>query len=94
MKHLKSEFDKLTFKEFFTFVLAAVCIIAGIVLVFISLYMPPQGEIHPTVITLFGIMLSFAGAILGFSMHTDAQIEKFKAEIRKYLGEDKTPSIL
>lgn len=81
MRHIKSEFDKLTFKEFFTFGLAAACMAAAFVLVFVGIYMPPQGEIHPTIITIFGLCLGFVGAILGINNLYEIKTEKMRAEI-------------
>lgn len=79
MKHLKSEFDKLTFKEFYTFILAGFCLLGAFVLVFIGLYMPPQGELHPSVITLFGIVLGFVGAIIGLDNHYKTKTQEIES---------------
>lgn len=91
MRHIKSEFDKLSFKELFTFGLAAVCMAAAFVLVFIGVYMPPQGEIHPTIITIFGLCLGFAGTLLGIKNHYDIQTKKLRAEIMSMIQTEFTP---
>ena len=41
MKHLKQEFDKLTFKEVIIYILAIVVMITGLSLLFIGLFIPP-----------------------------------------------------
>ena len=42
MKHLKQEFDKLTFKEVIIYTLAVVTMLAGLTLLFIGLFIPPD----------------------------------------------------
>lgn len=59
MKHLKQEFDTLTMKEIITYTLAVSCMIAAIVAIFLGLYLPPRGEVHPSLLTYFGISSAF-----------------------------------
>lgn len=87
MKHLKQEFDKLSFKEALIFALALVAVVAGFSLLFISLYIPPEGEIHESVLTAFGIMLLFAGSLLGVSMHYANEAAKFKQSITEFVSD-------
>lgn len=82
MRHLKQEFDKLTFKEVFAYTLSAVCMAAAITAIFISLYMPPQGEIHSSTLTYFGLSSAFVGSLIGISAHFSNELTKFKAEVR------------
>ena len=39
--------------------------IFGCIMIVAAFIAPPTGEIHPTVLTAFGEILTFAGAILG-----------------------------
>lgn len=39
--------------------------LAGLALLFCSLYLPPQGEIHPTVLGAYGMTLTFVGTAIG-----------------------------
>lgn len=55
--------------------MAFLLLVFGMVVVMISLYMPPRGEIHPTVITIFGIMLVAAGAFMGIDLNF--QLKRF-----------------
>lgn len=87
MKHLKQEFDKLTFKEVITFSLAVVATVAGFVLLFLGMYIPPEGKIHESVITAFGIILVFSGSLLGISMHYANETNKFKDSIARYVSD-------
>lgn len=57
MKHS----TKLTLQFIFAWVLAVI----GLVLIFLGFFIDPTGEIHPSVLTAFGEILTFSGAILG-----------------------------
>lgn len=51
--------------RFIQFFCTIVFSLAGLTLLFCSLYIPPHGEIHPTVLAAFGMILTFVGTILG-----------------------------
>lgn len=85
MKHLKQEFDKLTFKEVIIYVVAIVTIIAGLTLLFLGMFIPPEGEIHQSVLTAFGMISFFVGALLGISIHYGNELEKLKSKIQERL---------
>ena len=87
MKHLKQEFDKLSFKEVIIYVLAVVTMTAGLTLLFIGLFIPPEGEIHSSVITAFGILCTFVASLLGISIHYANELDKFKANVQERLNE-------
>lgn len=87
MKHLKQEFDKLSFKEVIIYVLAGVTMTAGLTLLFIGLFIPPEGEIHSSVITAFGILCTFVASLLGISIHYANELDKFKANVQERLNE-------
>lgn len=91
MKHLKTEFDKLTFKEFLTYMLAILCIITGTVAVYLSLYIPPVGEVHNSVLTYFGICSTFSGMLLGISMHYNTELNRFKSKVTDMLRTNAAP---
>lgn len=50
-------------------VLAFILIIFGMALVMLAMFMPPAGEIHPSVITVFDMLLVAAGAFLGIDLN-------------------------
>lgn len=62
-RHIRYTFEekKLTTMT----VLAVIMVVFGIILIGTSFFLPPSGEIHPTVLTAFGEMLTFAGSLLG-----------------------------
>lgn len=81
MRHLKSEFDKLTIREFITYSIAVACMVAAVISIYLSLYIPPEGEIHTSVLTYFGISSAFCGSLLGISIHYSNELQRFKSEI-------------
>lgn len=81
MKHLKEEFDKLTIKDVLVYSLAIVSIVAAFVLLFLGLVIPPEGEIHDSVLTAYGLTLLFVGSLLGISMRIESELNKFKSSI-------------
>lgn len=87
MKHLKEEFDKLTFKETIVYSMAVFSLIAGFVLLFIGFYTAPRGEIHDSVLYVFGINLLFVGSLLGISMHYANELTHFKGVVTNMLGQ-------
>ena len=87
MKHLKQEFDKLTFKEVIIYTLAVVTMLAGLTLLFIGLFIPPEGEIHGSVLTAFGSVCIFVASLLGISLHFANELDKFKNDVQERLDE-------
>lgn len=87
MKHLKQEFDKLTFKEVIIYTLAVVTMLAGMTLLFIGLFIPPEGEIHGSVLTAFGSVCIFVASLLGISLHYANELDKFKNDVQERLDE-------
>lgn len=85
MKHLKQEFDKLTFKEVIIYTLAVVTMLAGLVLLFFGLFIPPEGEIHGSVLTAFGSVCVFVASLLGISLHYANELDKFKNNVQEQL---------
>ena len=87
MKHLKQEFDRLSFKEVILYSMSVVCLFSGIVATFLDLYIEPVGVIHNSVLMYFAICSSFCGSLLGISAHYSTQLEKFKSQILASLGD-------
>lgn len=85
MKHLKEEFDNLTVKEVIIYILAVITMLSGITLLFIGLFIPPEGEIHGSVLTAFGSVCIFVASLLGISLHYENQLDSFKSDVRKQL---------
>ena len=49
--------------------IAVIATLFGLTLVGISLFLPPQGVIDPTVLTAYGETLTFVGALIGIDYH-------------------------
>lgn len=57
---------------------------AGIALIFCALYTPPVGEIHPSVLTAFGMILTFIASYLGIDYSSKIKFYKFATEFKEY----------
>lgn len=86
MRHIKQEFDKLSFKELIIYIIAISCMVAATVAIFLSLYIPPKGEVHASVITYFGISSAFCGSLLGISVHYSNELTRFKTKITEQIN--------
>lgn len=86
MKHLKEEFDKLTLKEVLAYALGYLSMIAGFVLLYLAMYIDPEGEIHPSVLSAFGMVCVMSSGLLGYTMHIENNFTKFKASINEKLS--------
>ena len=78
---------ELTFKDKVAYIVTISAFVMGAALAIAGLFIEPIGEIHPTVITMTGLFLSFSGALLGISHHFNNELEKFKSETIKILNE-------
>ena len=85
MKHLKQEFDSLTFKDIVVFFIALFGQIAATVLVFLGMYLEPRGEIHASVLTYYGMASGFTSALLGISYYYNQELRSFKNHINSLL---------
>ena len=45
--------------------LAVLLVVCGLVLLFAGFFLPPEGEIHSSVLVAFGETCTFAGALFG-----------------------------
>lgn len=54
---------------------SVILVMLGCILVFMGFFVPPMGEISPSVLAAFGEILTFAGAIIGVDYNY-----KFKSE--------------
>lgn len=81
MYQIKRDFRSLSVKDLITLVLAVGCMAAAIVTIFLSLYIPPKGEVHSSVLTYFGISSAFCGSLLGISAHYSNELNRFKSNV-------------
>ena len=72
---------ELCFKNKLSFILCIIAFVFGIILASVGMILPPLGVIDGSVITCFGMLLTFVGSILGISQHYAVELEKIKSEI-------------
>ena len=65
-------------KENIKFISSVGLLIAGVVIVFVSLYIPPVGTIDSSVLTLIGENFCFVGAVWGIGQYTKVQLKKLE----------------
>ena len=58
------------------FWLGALLVTAGVVMLFIAMFIDPQGEIHGSVLGAFGEIATLAGALMGMDAYTSFKIKK------------------
>lgn len=66
-------------KEDVKFISSVLLLIAGVVIVFISLYLPPIGVVDSSILTLIGENFCFVGAVWGIGQYAKVQIERIKS---------------
>lgn len=89
MKHLKQEFDKLSFKDTLMYSIAILSITTAFVLLFCGMFTAPEGEIHDSVLTAFGIVLLFVGTILGLDLRYASKTDVLQQMIRDFVKSQK-----
>lgn len=89
MKHLKQEFDKLSFKDTLLYSLTILSLTAGFIMLFLGMFVPPEGEIHESVLTAFGLILFFVGALLGIDLKYSKATATFKRTVLDLLAKER-----
>lgn len=74
-------------KDWIIFGSGILTLIAGIVLAFIGIYIPPQGILDGSVLTVIAEFLTFAGSCMGIVSYTALQIHRINKSVNK--DEDK-----
>ena len=70
-------------KEKVQYSVAVFGFVFGLIMVAVSAFaVEPIGEVDPSVISILGILISFAAAIFGVSLHYDSELQHFKSEAR------------
>ena len=70
-------------KEQIQFLSSLGVLLGGIVLIFIALFLQPVGVIHYSVITVFGMLLTFVGAVWQIDLKYDFKAKELKREIEE-----------
>ena len=64
------------------FVFAWILVVIGVILMFFGFFAEPLGEISPSVLTAFGEILTFSGAVLGIDYRYRFKSEELDKKIR------------
>lgn len=72
-------------KEIFAHVCAGVLLIFGMFILGWGFLTPPVGEVHDSLLWIFGQTLVFSGAVLGISLHVDNSVKMIEAKLEKKL---------
>lgn len=70
-------------RDIIQFISSLITLVAGIVLVFLGFFAVPIGVIDYTVITAFGLFLSFVGAVWHIDLKYDFKTKEIESEIKK-----------
>ena len=70
-------------RDIIQFISSLITLVAGIVLVFLGFFAVPIGVIDYTVITAFGLFLSFVGAVWHIDLKYDFKTREIEREINK-----------
>ena len=54
---------------------AVIVLIVGCITLILGFFVPPKGEIHPSVLVAFGEILTFTGTVLGIDYHYKLKIK-------------------
>lgn len=65
-------------KENIKFGASVILLLLGVIIVFVSLYLPPTGVIDGSVLTLIGENFCFVGAVWGIGQYAKVQIAKIE----------------
>lgn len=80
-------------KEIFNYSLAMFMIVFGVGLTIAGFIVPPLGEISASVLTGLGESLTFAGALLGISLHYSNELTSFKNKVNERLRDENLEDI-
>lgn len=64
-------------------VIGSVVTFAGLALLFIGVFLPPQGEIHSSILVAFGEACTFAGALIGVDYHYKYRFHQIRRRLSK-----------
>ena len=81
------EAKKMDIKQKTAYITAIAAFIVGWGLTVWGFIVPPKGEISPSVLTALGEAMVYAASVFGVAMYFGHQMQKFKADTRRYLEE-------
>ena len=74
-------------KEIAAHVCAGLLLLFGMIMVVCGFITPPSGEVHDSILWIFGQTLVFSGAVLGISLHVDNSIKSIEAKLEEKINQ-------
>ena len=74
-------------KEIVAHVAAGLLLFFGMIMVVCGFITPPSGEVHDSILWIFGQTLVFSGAVLGISLHVDNSIKSIEAKLEEKINQ-------
>jgi len=78
--------SELSFRDKAAYISAIITFSLGWVLVFIGFFSPPIGEISGSVLSTFGMSLSYAASVFGIGIYFSGQLRDFKRQVNRQLN--------
>lgn len=60
---------------------AVILVFIGVIMILLSMFLPPIGEIHPSVLTALGEVFTFSGSLWGLNTHYRIKTIKIDTDI-------------
>ena len=60
---------------------AVTLVFIGVIMILIGMFIPPIGEIHPSVLTALGEVFTFSGSLWGLNTHYRIKTNQIEANI-------------
>lgn len=74
-------------KEKIQYIFAGTAFVFGLILIGTAAWcIDPLGIVDATIITIFGLILSFVGAVFGLNLHYSNELMNFKTEAREEMA--------
>ena len=69
---------------------AVILVFIGVIMILLSMFLPPIGEIHPSVLTALGEVFTFSGSLWGLNTHYRIKTIKIDTDMnsKKSTAED------
>lgn len=74
-------------KEIVAHVAAGLLLLFGMIMVVCGFITPPSGEVHDSILWIFGQTLVFSGAVLGISLHVDNSIKSIETKLEEKMNQ-------
>ena len=74
-------------KEIAAHVCAGLLLLFGMIMVVCGFITPPSGEVHDSILWIFGQTLVFSGAVLGISLHVDNSIKSIESKLEEKINQ-------